>query len=126
MNISGIRASAGFYEYNDIKSSELRGQQIQQAKAQEAKQEQLPEETQNVQNQQNFTSYDYAKQYEPEATYEMKGADSDIALLDVEKVLSDVQKDAVLQQYQFFVGESENQPKSVRDTSVDFGENFTI
>lgn len=126
MNISGIRASAGFYEYNDIKSSELRGQQIQQAKAQEAKQEQLPEEAQSVQNQQNFTSYDYAKQYEPEATYEMKGADSDIALLDVEKVLSDVQKDAVLQQYQFFVGESENQTKSVRDTSVDFSENFTI
>ncbi len=121
MNISGIRASAGFYEYNDIKSSELRGQQIQQAKAQE--QEQLPEEAQSVQN---FTSYDYAKQYEPEATYEMKGADSDIALLDVEKVLSDVQKDVVLQQYQFFVGESENQTKSVRDTSVDFGENFTI
>ena len=126
MNISGIRASAGFYEYNDIKSSELRGQQIQQAKAQEAKQEQLSEEAQSVQNQQNFTSYDYAKQYEPEVTYEMKGADSDIALLDVEKVLSDVQKDAVLQQYQFFVGESENQTKSVRDTSVDFGENFTI
>ena len=123
MNISGIRASAGFYEYNDIKSSELRGQQIQQAKAQEQEQEQLPEEAQSVQN---FTSYDYAKQYEPEATYEMKGADSDIALLDVEKVLSDVQKDVVLQQYQFFVGKSENQTKSVRDTSVDFGENFTI
>lgn len=126
MNISGIRASAGFYEYNDIKSSELRGQQIQQAKAQEAKQEQPQEEAQSMQYQQNFTSYDYAKQYEPEATYEMKGADSDIALLDVEKVLSDVQKDAVLQQYQFFVGESENQTKSAKDTIADFGENFTI
>ncbi len=35
----------------------------------------------------------------------MKGVDSDISKLDVEKALSDLKKDQVLQQYQFFVGD---------------------
>ena len=35
----------------------------------------------------------------------MKGSESDIHSLDVEKALSDMHKDQVLQQYQFFVGD---------------------
>ena len=36
------------------------------------------------------------------------GKDSDIGGLDMQKAISDMQKDQVLQQYQYFVGNSEN------------------
>lgn len=106
MNISGIRPSLGFYSYNSIKIDELRNQQLavtaqEQAPMQEEStgyKDQLPVE-------QNFTSYDYAKSYQPDETYELKGAESDISKLDVEKTMSDLDKDKVLEQYQYFVGE---------------------
>ena len=80
MNISGIRPSLGFYSYNSIKIDELRNQQLavtaqEQAPMQEEStgyKDQLPVE-------QNFTSYDYAKSYQPDETYELKGAESDIS-----------------------------------------------
>ena len=104
MNISGIRPSLGFYSYNSIKIDELRNQQLavtaqEQAPMQEEStgyKDQLPVE-------QNFTSYDYAKSYQPDETYELKGAESDISKLDVEKTMSDLEKDKVLEQYQYFV-----------------------
>ena len=106
MNISGIRPSLGFYSYNSIKIDELRNQQLavtaqEQAPMQEEStgyKDQLPVE-------QNFTSYDYAKSYQPDETYELKGAESDISELDVEKTMSDLEKDKVLEQYQYFVGD---------------------
>lgn len=106
MNISGIRPSLGFYSYNSIKIDELRNQQLavtaqEQAPMQEDStgyKDQLPVE-------QNFTSYDYAKSYQPDETYELKGAESDISKLDVEKTMSDLEKDKVLEQYQYFVGD---------------------
>lgn len=106
MNISGIRPSLGFYSYNSIKIDELRNQQLavtaqEQAPMQEEStgyKDQLPVE-------QNFTSYDYAKGYQPDETYELKGAESDISKLDVEKTMSDLEKDKVLEQYQYFVGD---------------------
>ena len=106
MNISGIRPSLGFYSYNSIKIDELRNQQLavtaqEQAPMQEEStgyKDQLPVE-------QNFTNYDYAKSYQPDETYELKGAESDISKLDVEKTMSDLEKDKVLEQYQYFVGD---------------------
>mgnify|MGYP003529574456 FL=1 len=106
MIISGIRPSLGFYSYNSIKIDELRNQQLavtaqEQAPMQEEStgyKDQLPVE-------QNFTSYDYAKSYQPDETYELKGAESDISKLDVEKTMSDLEKDKVLEQYQYFVGD---------------------
>ena len=109
MNISGIRTYAGFYEYNTIKSQEER--LLQMHGAQEAKTETETQET-SVQSMETALvpqgpdqgAIDYANQYQPDATYELKGVDSDIARLDVEKALSDMKKDEVLMQYQFFVG----------------------
>lgn len=40
--------------------------------------------------------------------YSYIGSDSDVASLDMQKAISDMQKDKVLQQYQYFVGESQN------------------
>lgn len=121
MNISGIRTYAGFYDYNTIKNSEARSQQIQDAKAGEKA---LPETSQNVPEEKlpmagqdmetaqkqsegrpDTGASEYVKQYQPDAVYDLKGEDSDIARLDVEKALSDMKKDQVLQQYQFFIGE---------------------
>ena len=108
MNISGIRTHAGFYDYNTIKKSEMRSQQIHEAKAateqEKAMQEtaSVPEEMPVVSKQDNGAK-NFAEQYQPDAVFEMKGADSDIFKLDIEKVISDMKKDEVLMEYQFFV-----------------------
>ena len=39
-------------------------------------------------------------------SFEMKGRDSDLASLDMEKAVSDMQKDQALMQYQYFVGDT--------------------
>lgn len=108
MNISGIRANAGFYDYSIVKNNEIRSQQIMEAKASfgtaPVTNDESTSENTGYEREQNFTSLDYAKQYQPDMTYEMKGADSDLASLDVEAAISTMQQDQVIQQYQFFVG----------------------
>lgn len=106
MNISGIRPSLGFYSYNSIKIDELRNQQLAvTTQEQSPKQEENTGYKDQLPVEQNFTSYDYAKSYQPDETYELKGAESDISKLDVEKTMSDLEKDKVLEQYQYFVGD---------------------
>lgn len=43
---------------------------------------------------------------ESSASFDMKGKDSDIASLDMEKAISDMKRDESLMQYQYFVGDS--------------------
>ena len=52
--------------------------------------------------------------YQPDAVYELKGVDSDIARLDVERAISDMRRDQVLEQYQFFVGTNPDEAQPVR------------
>ena len=127
MNISGIRTSAGFYDYNIIKQNEIRSQQIQEAKAvannQEVEEERV--ETLSVARKEDHGARDFAEKYQPDAVYELKGADSDITKLDVEKAISDMKKDSVFEQYQFFVGKSATQ--TTPDPCFDHGgENFML
>ena len=110
MNISGLRPYAGFYEYNSIKAAELRTQQIaavQMSSAGDALSENQAQPSQTYagdeKSKQNFGALDYAQQYQPDATYDLKGKDSDLESLDVQKAISDMEKDQVLQQYQYFV-----------------------
>lgn len=108
MNISGIRTCAGFYDYNTLRNNEIRGQQIQEARAErDASPEQM--EATSIEKVPDAVpdngASEYAKQYQPEAVYDLKGAESDLANLDVEKAISAMKRDQVLQQYQFFVGE---------------------
>ena len=124
MNISGIRPYAGFYDYNSIKAEALRSQQI--AEAQPTISLQQPEEPQvtvtEVPVEQNFDSYDFAQTYRPGETYELKGKDSDLESLDV-------QKDQVLQQYQYFVGSSDAVTKKTNEAAqqnMRSGENFSL
>lgn len=116
MNISGIRTNAGFYDYNSIKINEFRNQQIQESKAAENLPSLMEDGTDSRQTQERVPvtvtkedhgAKEFADRYQPDATYELKGMDSDISKLDIEKALSDMKKDQVLQQYQFFVGEKQ-------------------
>ena len=108
MNISGIRLSAGFYDYNTIKSEELSAEQTQKTlTAQQSDTEQEATLTVEASTKPDTGVMDYANRYQPDVTYDLKGADSELMSLDVEKAISDMKKDQVLQQYQFFVGESQ-------------------
>lgn len=89
MNISGIRTYAGFYDYNTVKSQEARNQQIAEAKA---------ESVANTVQEEKVQREDLTGEVEQAAVWEKP----DLG----EKVLSDLQKDQILMQYQVFVGES--------------------
>jgi len=52
---------------------------------------------------QKFDSYGYASLYPYDNTVPPSGGESDISNLDVEKAISDMEKDRILQQYQFFI-----------------------
>ena len=108
MNISGIRPSAGFYDYNIIKSEELSAEQTQKTlTAQQSDAEQEAVMNVEASAKPDTGAMDYANRYQPDASYDLKGADSELMSLDVEKAISDMKRDQVLQQYQFFIGESQ-------------------
>lgn len=107
MNISGIRTYAGFYDYNTIKSHEAVNppqEEIAQVLEPVRESERMPDTSAEAKS--DGGAMDFAMRYQPDTVYELKGADSDIANLDLERALSEMKKDQVLQQYQFFVGES--------------------
>lgn len=123
MNISGIRPVDGFYNYNSILNSsilpvgdsnleEIRPNSQVEEKA-DSKVSITQEEIDKARAKQTFGAYDYANQYDPTATYSLKGKDSELKNLDVEKAISDMQKDQAIHQYQYFVGNRENQSFSV-------------
>ena len=132
MNISGIRPSMGFYDQNSIRfRPEFGSASIEEevAPAVPAEEESSAsvvseEEIASAKKRQTFGSYDFASQYKPGAVHELKGADSDIKSLDVEKAVSDMQKDSAIHRYQYFV---QNKPNNGLDSGQTRGsENFTL
>lgn len=131
MNISGIRPYAGFYDYNSIKAEALRNQQIAEAQVALSSQQTKEQEVAapSIPVEQNFSSYDFAQTYRPDETYDLKGKDSDLESLDVQKAVSDLGKDQVLQQYQYFVGSNDAVTKTSTDMAqqnMRSGENFSL
>ena len=129
MNISGIRPTAGFYSYNSIKINELRNQQLAVTTQEKAAKRESVIEQEEVPVEQTFSSFDFAQTYRPDATYELKGEDSDVSRLDVEKTLSDLEKDKVLEQYQYFVGDRAQKTATDLNTEnkmLRSGENFIL
>lgn len=114
MSISGIRSSMGYQANNSISEVGLR--ELEAASRQvELERQELDNAIQPKQDEaiiikarekQTFTASDYANTYQPDKEYSMKGDESDLRSLDVQKAVSDMQKDRVLLQYQFFVGHS--------------------
>lgn len=111
MNISALGTYSGYYNYNSIRIDRQAQAALQTQKNQEelAAQQQQQKTVDSRPIEQNFGAEDYAKQYDSRATYEMKGADSDINSLDVTKNVSDGQKSLIMQQYQLFMGETQAQ-----------------
>lgn len=114
MNISGIGSYSG--NYNSIRinrpvSTPATGiADREQPQAVSDRERVLREqERQQIRANQNFNSEDYAKQYAPGKTYEMKGVDSDISSLDVSGDVSGSKKSQIMQQYQLFMGETQAQ-----------------
>lgn len=64
-------------------------------------------------NRQTQTAYDFAMKYDPNATYELKGKDSDLASLDKMNKLPESHKDQALKQYHTFVGNLGNKTENV-------------
>lgn len=136
MNVSGIRPYEGFYQYNSIKLNELRNQQIVAAQQESRVQEPDPEQVKRQEQEvaafaagQTFDSYDFAQQYRPDETFDLKGVDSDIASLDISKAVSDLDKDQLLQQYQYFVGTEASvsvRAREPQDVVLRSGENFSL
>lgn len=123
MEISKIRPYEGYYD-NSIdrvagNSDNNPIENFSTGKTQSVKPEQINQQEQTaIQTQpdekvlaksrekQTFGAVEYADTYQSGKEYPLKGADSDIRSLDVQKAVSDMQKDEVLHQYQFFVGHS--------------------
>ncbi len=104
MNISGIRPSLGFYDYNALKINSDYTNSLAGELADEAKPAQVSQEAQaDARAKQTFGSFEFANTFRPNEIHEMKGADSDLASLDITKAISDMKKDTVIHQYQFFV-----------------------
>ena len=60
----------------------------------------------DIRPRQNASLEDISLSLTETSGFEMKGRQSDITSLDMEKAVSDMQKDQALMQYQYFVGES--------------------
>lgn len=136
MNISGIRTSAGFYDYNIIRLNEVRSQQVKEAKTTEQEEISLNEVATAENVKPDYAepvksagvdkgAEEFAKSYQPDAVYELKCVDSDITSLDMAQAISDLKKDQVLEQYQFFVGASIAQ-ENEKLTAYRANENFYL
>lgn len=138
MNVSGIRPYSGFYQYNSIKLDELRNQQIADtqptgsleaadAQSEVERRRQKEQEIAAAAAKQTFDSYDFAQRYKPDELFDLKGADSDINSLDIEKAVNDLSKDQILRQYQYFVGSDTGAADAqTQQAALRSGENFTL
>ena len=115
MNVSGIRPYSGFYNVNAAASARQdidQTSEVAEVRRAEGAELTISREAMDAvdtsaREKQTFGSYDYAKQYRPDADMARNiGANVDINNLDVQKAVSDMQKDEAIQQYQVFVGPS--------------------
>lgn len=129
MNISGIRPFEAIGYYSNI--NKVNGQEAVVAKVQVA--EQQPKEQPKQQQvferpEQKENAFEFAKKYDPTATYDLKGEDSDITKLDKVTEMPKAHKDEALKQYQTFVGgrtKAPVQPEKVAAPKVEL-ENFNL
>lgn len=134
MNISGVRPTEDFYKYNAIRINELRNKQILAAqKANLVKGESEPvtsvKESDSIIKDQEFTIFNYAINYTGSETLKLKGAESDIESLDMKKAVSDMEKDQILHQYQYFIGSNKMDGKdgeSLAERIFRSEENFAL
>lgn len=108
MNITGIRPYEAIGQYSNYIENKT---DVKEAGQSVISQGDYLEERPNQQNidyeiraNQTETSYDYAQKYDANATYKMKGSDSDLFKLDIMNEIPKAHRDEALKQYQIFVG----------------------
>ena len=104
----------------DTQKSETLGQNItskQQAVVPEAPVAKAEEATVPVERK-NTALEDVSLTFLKDDTYDMIGSESDLNLLDMQKAISDMQKDKILQDYNYFVGSSVMQQRNISEDGV--------
>lgn len=104
----------------DTQKSETLGQNItskQQAVVPEAPVAKAEEATVPVERK-NTALEDVSLTFLKDDTYEMIGSESDLNKLDMQKAISDMQKDKILQDYNYFVGSSVMQQRNISEDGV--------
>lgn len=122
MSIRGIGQYGGFYQnYNvpeipsvSIETSPLESSEIQKSSLIDASQiGQTTNETGILEsNRQNSSLEDISLLFNKNDNFDYIGKDSEIGNLDVQQAVSDMKKDQVLQEYQYFVGDMFSQGAS--------------
>lgn len=132
MNVSGVKPIAGFHKIQNINivNSPTKVDEIGEAKEKPSVTSVNGGDASSQERdylKQTFAAKDMAKQYDSRKKYDLKGKDSDLSTLDVEKAISDIQKNTLMEQYKSFVGE---EAKSAEDRSASIHrrdiENFTL
>ncbi len=113
--MNGIGGPYDLYNiYNRISNVNIRQQQVE-TPVQEPQQEvaaaasgvqEMDLNLSAIKPRENAPLEDISLSLSTSPSFEMKGRNSDIESLDLEKAVSDMQKDQVLQQYQYFIGDS--------------------
>ena len=135
MNISGIRPIGGYASIGSLSSiSRARSASAESAASGNSlsAKSNAKEDLQKIAEKrarQTFTVNDFDAQYRPENPFGENG--SRIRTADVEKAVSDMRRDEVLQQYQYFVGTSDDPSKGGSSPdqtagSIRGAENFTF
>ena len=104
----------------DTQKSETLGQNItskQQAVVSEAPVAKAEEATVPVERK-NTALEDVSLTFLKDDTYDMIGSESDLNKLDMQKAISDMQKDKILQDYNYFVGSSVMQQRNISEDGV--------
>ena len=104
----------------DTQKSETLGQNItskQQAVVPEAPVAKAEEATVPVERK-NTALEDVSLTFLKDDTYDMIGSESNLNKLDMQKAISDMQKDKILQDYNYFVGSSVMQQRNISEDGV--------
>ena len=109
MNLSGIRISAGFYDYKSIENRAVTVGSELPAELPQCVTDQAPSAEEHA-------APAVSRKSGPDqgAVYEFTAVVSDIVRLVVERAISDMRRDQVLEQYQFFVGTNPDEAQPVR------------
>ncbi len=108
---SGYNQMQSFYKVNEIpvvSSEEIKKQQSQasQPPVPAAVREQVPAAEDS--RSKNADLENISLTFNKEDSFEYLGSESGLASLDMQKAISDMKKDSILQEYQYFVGSSQN------------------
>lgn len=129
MGIEKIGGYSGLY--TDYKPQNIRLTDAQEIKAQEASQvkksteDEIPvrasgtDTTQQLQERSRITDLeDVSLKFNKSEDFGYIGKDASLSKLDMEKAISDMHKDQVLHQYQYFVGSTKDMQGSLADGMV--------